>query len=64
MDAAGGGGYGDPVERDAEMVMKDFLNGHISLKGARENYGVVIDQETMKVDINETERLRESLKKV
>ncbi len=64
MDAAGGGGYGDPVERDAEMVMKDFLNGHISLKGARENYGVVIDQETMKVDINETERLRDSLKKV
>jgi len=63
MDAAGGGGYGDPVERDAEMVMKDFLNGHISLKGARENYGVVIDQETMKVDIDETERLRDSLKK-
>ncbi|MEA3358958.1 MAG: hydantoinase B/oxoprolinase family protein [Thermodesulfobacteriota bacterium] len=63
MDAAGGGGYGDPVERDAEMVMKDVLNGYVSLKGAREDYGVAIDPETMKVDIDETERLRGSLKK-
>jgi len=63
MDAAGGGGYGDPVERDAEMVMKDVLNGYVSLEGAREDYGVAIDPETMKVDIDETERLRGSLKK-
>jgi N-methylhydantoinase B len=63
MDAAGGGGYGDPVGRDAEMVMKDVLNGYVSLKGARENYGVAIDPKTMKVDIDETERLRGSLKK-
>jgi len=63
MDAAGGGGYGDPIERDEEMVVKDVLNGYVSLKGARENYGVVIDPETMKVDIEATERLRGSLKK-
>jgi N-methylhydantoinase B len=63
MDAAGGGGYGDPLERDVEMVMRDFLNGYVTLRGAREDYGVVIDPETMEVDKTETESLRKSLKK-
>lgn len=63
MDAAGGGGYGDPVERDAEMVLTDFLNGYVTLRGAREDYGVVINAESMEVDKGETEKLRKSLRK-
>jgi N-methylhydantoinase B len=63
MDAAGGGGYADPLERDVEMVMRDFLNGYVTLRGAREDYGVVIDPETMEVDKTETESLRKSLRK-
>ncbi|MBN1226670.1 MAG: hydantoinase B/oxoprolinase family protein [Deltaproteobacteria bacterium] len=63
MDAAGGGGYGDPLERDVEMVMRDFLNGYVTLRGAREDYGVVIDPKTMEVDKAGTENLRRSLRK-
>jgi len=63
MDAAGGGGYGDPLERDVEMVMRDFLNGYVTLRGAREDYGVVIDPKTMEVDKAGTESLRRSLRK-
>jgi N-methylhydantoinase B len=60
MDAAGGGGYGDPLERDPEQVRGDVENGYVSLEGARENYGVVIDPETLEVDRAATERLRAS----
>ena len=43
MDAAGGGGYGDPLERDPEMVQDDVIQGYVSLEKAKEDYGVVID---------------------
>jgi len=54
----GGGGYGDPFERDPEMVLSDVTNGYVSLEKAREDYGVVIDPRTMKVDLAATQRLR------
>jgi len=60
MDAAGGGGYGDPLERDPEQVRGDVENGYVSPEGARENYGVVIDPETHRVDTEATEKLRAS----
>jgi len=62
MDAAGGGGYGDPLERDPEMVEWDVIEGYVSLEKAREDYGVVINPETMNVDRAATEKLRKSLK--
>jgi N-methylhydantoinase B len=58
MDAAGGGGYGDPLERDPEMVREDVIQGYVSLERAREDYGVVIDPTTMKVDKDATSRRR------
>ncbi len=64
MDAAGGGGYGDPLERDPEQVKTDVENGYVSLAGAGESYGVVIHPETLEVDREATEKLRESLKKL
>ena len=63
MDAAGGGGYGDPLERDAGLVERDVAEGYVSLESARDDYGVVIDPSTMKVDVPATDELRSSLKK-
>ena len=63
MDAAGGGGYGDPLERDPELVERDVMEGYVSVEGARRDYGVVIDSDTMKPDLDATLALRGSLKK-
>jgi N-methylhydantoinase B len=58
--AGGGGGYGDPRERDVERVLADARHGYVSLERAREVYGVAIDTETWQVDEAETARLRSS----
>jgi N-methylhydantoinase B len=57
--SAGGGGYGNPLERDPEAVERDVVNGYVSVDRARDDYGVVIDPDTLKVDIAATLRLRE-----
>ena len=41
--SAGGGGYGDPLERDAERVAHDVGEGYVSAAAARELYGLVLD---------------------
>ena len=38
----GGGGYGDPLEREPELVLMDVLDGHVSRESALHDYGVVI----------------------
>ena len=58
--SAGGGGYGDPLKRDPAAVEKDVRYGYVSVEKAREDYGVVIDPETMAVDAGATELLRSS----
>lgn len=58
----GGGGYGDPLERDPELVLDDVRNGFVSLEAAREIYGVVINKAEMRVDEEATRRLREELR--
>jgi N-methylhydantoinase B len=55
-----GGGYGDPLERDVEMVLKDVVLGLVSPEAAREVYGVAIDKE--KIDVDATGRLRSSMR--
>jgi N-methylhydantoinase B len=47
---SGGGGYGNPRERDAEAVRQDVLKGYVSIDAARRDYGVVIEPETHAVD--------------
>jgi len=56
--SAGGGGYGDPFERDPEMVRRDVIYGYVSPERAREDYGVVIDPKAYEIDYETTERLR------
>src|SRR5512136_1381901 len=63
IDVAGGGGFGDPLDRDPEMVQEDVIQGYVSLEKAREDYGVVIDSKTLTLDGEATQKLRESLKK-
>jgi len=48
-ETAGGGGYGDPFERDIPMVLKDVKDKYVSIKSAEEDYGVVIDPKTYKL---------------
>ncbi len=62
IDAAGGGGYGNPLERDPEMVERDVVEGYVSLERAREDYGVIIDPETLKVEEEATRKLREVMR--
>jgi len=57
--SAGGGGYGNPLERDPELVESDVASGYVSIARAREDYGVMIDPGTLKVDIAATLGLRE-----
>ncbi len=55
----GGGGYGNAYERPIEKVVSDVKNGLVSLRGAREDYGVVItDAPSFEVDLPATGRLR------
>jgi N-methylhydantoinase B len=41
--SAGGGGYGDPLERDPLAVREDVADGYVSVKRARTDYGVVVE---------------------
>ena len=58
IDAAGGGGHGNPLKRELEMVESDVIEEYVSLKKAREDYGVIINPKTMKIDKEATRRLR------
>jgi N-methylhydantoinase B len=58
IDAAGGGGNGNPLEREPEMVESDMIEGYVSIEAAKKDYGVVINPKTFKVDMEETKKLR------
>lgn len=55
--APGGGGYGDPLNRDPEHVKHDVLNGWVSQEMAEQCYGVVFSP-SGEVDFSATEDLR------
>ena len=42
LDLPGGGGVGDPRERDPQAVLRDVVDGYVSLEAARDVYGVTI----------------------
>jgi N-methylhydantoinase B len=42
MQSGGGGGFGDPMERDPELVAEDVREGYVSLSVAHNVYGVVL----------------------
>ncbi len=56
---SGGGGYGDPLRRDANMVATDVRLGYISPEAAWRDYGVALDPEGVVLEPEtETERAR------
>ena len=63
IDAPGGGGYGNPLEREPELVESDVMEEYVSLESSREDYGVMINPKTLKVDEEATRKRRDSLSK-
>lgn len=66
--AGGGGGWGNPLDRDLEKVRENAQDGLVSFQRARDIYGVVLNQqdkenpETITVDYKATEELRKKLR--
>ncbi|REE75379.1 N-methylhydantoinase B [Rhodococcus wratislaviensis] len=65
--SAGGGGYGDPLDRDPAEVVEDVIDGYVSLERAALDYGVVIDAIDPEIDhfvVNDgkTRQLRQSIR--
>jgi len=54
--SAGGGGFGDPLERDPTAVREDVADGYVSIERARKDYGVVVrevDAELAEYEVDE-----------
>jgi len=58
---AGAGGWGDPLERDPALVLRDVLEEKLTAEYVRREYGVVIDAAAGRVLAEETARLRANL---
>ncbi len=50
----GGGGFGDPLDRDPNAVADDVREGLVSVGAAAADYGVVIDPDSFAVDLAAT----------
>lgn len=61
-DFGGGGGWGDPLERDVEAVLEDVWDEYVSVEGAHRDYGVIItgtlEAMDLAIDYEATKRLR------
>jgi N-methylhydantoinase B len=61
-DYGGGGGWGDPLDRDPQAVLDDVLDEYVSVEGAARDYGVVLtgslSELTLAVDAEATAELR------
>lgn len=60
----GGGGWGEPLEREPERVMRDVRDGYVSIEGALRDFGVVVEgdperhPEKLEIDADATARAR------
>ncbi|MEM3927153.1 MAG: hypothetical protein QXU13_06215, partial [Desulfurococcaceae archaeon] len=61
---SGGGGWGDPLDRDPMLVLQDYINELITLETARDIYGVVIDPSRRTIDWEKTFELRKKLREL
>jgi N-methylhydantoinase B len=61
----GGGGWGDPLTRETELVLTDVIQGKVSPEAARRDYGVVLRRKrgALTVDDKATAALRAKLKR-
>ena len=56
----GGGGWGDPLDRDPSLVLDDVVAEIITPERARDVYGVAVDKKLRQVDLEATRQLRQS----
>ena len=66
-EMAGGGGYGDPLERDPEDVLRDIVEEKVTPEHAERAYGVVVARDAENggawtLDLGATDRLRAELR--
>jgi N-methylhydantoinase B len=61
--SAGGGGFGSACDREPEMVLDDVREGKVSIAGAHEHYGIVIDPADMSIDERQTRLRRASMRR-
>jgi len=66
--SSGGGGFGNPLDRDLQLVLEDVMDEWLSVEAARKYYGVVIkvvDREALdyRIDQAATKKLRAQLRK-
>jgi N-methylhydantoinase B len=65
IETTGGGGWGDPLEREPDRVGRDVLEGKVSAEAALEVYGVVVgvvDDASFEVDAAATDAQRARLR--
>jgi N-methylhydantoinase B len=61
-ETCGGGGYGDPLERDPQAVLRDVTEEKVSVRRAADVYGVMFDPSGTAVDSVATERRRQEIR--
>ncbi|RVB19581.1 methylhydantoinase, partial [Mesorhizobium sp. M7A.F.Ca.CA.002.10.1.1] len=54
----GGGGYGDPLQRDADLVLRDVALGYYTSEEATEKFGVVLSAGELAIDRTATDKQR------
>jgi N-methylhydantoinase B len=59
---AGGGGWGDPLDREPHRVLRDVREGYVAAAQAREQYGVVLTAHGQGVDEAATQAERARLR--
>ena len=62
LETPGGGGYGDPIDRPPELVLQDVKRGYYDRKTAKEEYGVLIEENDGGLDTKGTAQRRASLR--
>ena len=62
-EMASGGGWGNPLERDPEMVLSDILDEKVTVEHALKFYGVVFNRENKVVDLVATKKQRQMMNK-
>jgi N-methylhydantoinase B len=66
FDYGGGGGWGNPLDRDPQAVLDDVIDEYVSVEGARRDYGVVLtgslDDLTLAIDEDATTARRAEMR--
>jgi N-methylhydantoinase B len=59
--SGGGGGWGNPLERNPHLILRDYKKGLITADLAKEKYRVIIDERKLAVDLEATKNLRNKI---